>query len=92
MPEGGPEARAEALSQSVFAAQEGQLIANEESNPYGSVDEAFERMCERLVADPATNRRIATNAFHAGAAFYAAETQIILRLIMQRRVERASRR
>jgi hypothetical protein len=90
--EGGPESRAEALTQAVFAAQKGQLITNEALNPYGSTDEAFARMCERLLADPATNPRFASNAFHGGAAFYAAETQVILRLIMRRRIERVSAR
>jgi len=81
----------------VLGIKDGQFITNAQTNPYASAEEAFRarlRTSRRpTAAMRRSSKRVSTkeSAFHAGAMFYAFETQLILALRRRARMSRGDR-
>jgi hypothetical protein len=92
---GAPLHVAEVLAPGLMASRAGKFVTNADTNPYGSGEEAFRAYLEELTAigqfDDPVDESLMESVFNAGAVFYALETQLLLALRRQARVDRVRR-
>jgi hypothetical protein len=83
----------EALASGVMASRTGAFITNADTNADASVGEAFRARRPELATtgEIPLDESLLESAFHAGAVFYAFETQLLLDLRRNARLARASR-